>query len=373
MQKLKILIIFLFCSILVNGQKQVNNLQFKQVDKNYTWRTAQEQRDNFYFNLTPVRNSKMQKHIRFYATGIIIDLFTNDNQLYEGFVITYIYDYVYDKKTDNSERKHIIFEKISLDSEKVKLVMERLIERQFEIPTDSLIQNWSKYIADGYGIEFTFKIDKQFKTQYYGNPKYQNDSVDYKHIIVDNHNYISTTFNLDSINKVFKNKLPKGKSYSSGNIIICILTDRDVKKWNKNKPIRDYMEFVSDTINNYLKTELLKQNIMMKNDCRDDYLIIFGKNGKLKKVKIYDSDKPKLKDYYGDFKGFLEDKREIRKCQLEIKKIFKNMNLSFIKPKYKIYRTFTFIVEWRNEEWKWKYDLYEDSRRYYYGNYGDKK
>ena len=350
--------IILFCSISIYGQNQENNIQIKRVDKNYTWETAtQEKIDSFYFDLTPVCNSNMQKHIRFSTEGTIIDLFTNDNQIYEGFVIKYIYDYVYNKKTDNSERKHIIFEKIPLGNEKVKWVMDTLIAKQFEIPTDTLILNWNKRFFDGYGIKFTFKINDQFKTQYYNNPESQNDSVDYKHIIIDNDNFITTTFRIDTISRTFSNKLPKGKMYSLGAMGIYIMTEKQIKKREEGKPIRNYLKSVRDTINNYIKTELAKQKIELKDiDCFDDYLIVFGKNGKLKKVTIYH--KPKRKDY--DLSGFLEEKREIRKCKSEIAKIFKKMNLSFIepiKPKYNIYRKFSFNYDG-------KYQFYDNVHYY---------
>jgi len=62
------------------GQKPMDNLQFKRIDTNYTWRKATpEQIDSFYYNLMPIYRSHFQIHIRISLSGQIIDLFTNDN------------------------------------------------------------------------------------------------------------------------------------------------------------------------------------------------------------------------------------------------------------------------------------------------------
>jgi hypothetical protein len=294
---------------------------------------------HFYCNLTPVHLSNQQTHIRISISGQIIDLFTNDNEIYDGFFINTISEYEKDEKAKYGgyDTKQMVFEKISLDREKVKLVIDSLIDKQFEIPTDTLIPNWHSMFLDCNSIDFAYKINEQTKTQSYLCVRGQNDSIIYKSIIINNYNLIKTTFSLDSIYTAFKNKLPGGKRYSNGDgWIMYKLTPKEFKQWKKDKPSRDYLESVEDTIDNYLKAELSKQKIELNGvNCFKEYGLIFGTNGKLKKIITF-KDKQKC---------FFEEKREIRKCKSTIRKMFKDIDLSFINSKYKVGKIICFDSE----------------------------
>ena len=197
-------IIFIFSIAIVSGQKQKNNLQFKRFNKNYTWQIAtKEQIDSFYYNLMPIYRSHFQIHIRISLSGQIIDLFTNDNKKYDGFLTNITTEYA-DKKDEQGYKqlvkKRIVFEKIPLCEEKVKLLMDTLIAKQFEIPTDSLISGWNEgFITfDCTSFDFDYKVNGQIKTQSYHCPWSQRDTTAYKFIIIENYNLIKTVFNLDS-------------------------------------------------------------------------------------------------------------------------------------------------------------------------------
>jgi len=151
---------------------------------------------------------------------------------------------------------------------------------------------------------------------------------------------------LDLQNKYseFESRLEKGKTYSkNGFLMKYIMTEKQSIAFQKNKPRRDYLNSIKDTIDNYLKSEYAKQKIQFNEiDCFEDYRLTFNENGKLKKVKVSDYNKPKLSDGL-DF--YFEDKREIRKCRKLIKQIFKEIDLSSFNLKYKVYRTLSFGLE----------------------------
>ena len=335
---------FIF-SIAVYGQE----LQYKEIDKDYSWRTAtKSQIDSFYYDLNPVHTSKMQIHIRISLTGQVVDLFSTNGKNYGGVLTNIITEYSSEKvkgeEYEQSVANQEVFQKIELDNAKVKYVIDSLISsRQLDIPTDSLIPNWNRNYLHCGSIHFQYNINGRFKTQEYFCPWSQNDTVSFKTVIVDNYNLIKTTFNLDSLYKQFENKLPNGKSYSrDGYRMMYKMTDKQSESWAKDKPRRDYLKSIKDTVDSYINTKLSKQKIeLVEIDCFEDYRLIFGINGKLKKIELSKYDKPKLRNSLG-LGDFLSDKREIRKCKRKIKEIFREIDLSFLNLEHEIYRTLSF-------------------------------
>ncbi len=338
-------ILALTFSVAVYGQR----LQYKKIDNNYSWRTAtKSQIDSFYYELNPIQTSEKQIHLRISLTGQLVDIFSIDGKNYEGVLTNIITGYSFRKvkgqEYEESFASQEVFQKISLDRAKVKYVFDSLIaSRQLDIPTDSLILNWNTNFLHCGSIHFQYKIDGQFKTQEYFCPWSQSDTVTYKSIIVSNYNLIKTTFNLDSLYKQFENELPKGKSYSrDGYRMMYKMTNKESENWAKGKPRRDYLKSIKDTVDNYLELRLNNQKIELDNiECFENYQLVFGTNGKLKKVEVVEYDKPKLRNSLG-LRDFLEDKREIRRCKKKIKEIFSEIDLSFLKLEYEIYRTFSF-------------------------------
>jgi hypothetical protein len=331
----------------VNGQiEPTNGLQFKLIDKDYNWTNIQDRIDSFYYNLTPIQSSKQQKHIRILIPGTTIDLFTKDNT-YEGFLINKAVEYTYEKQKNSEHKKsvekQVVFEKIPLNEQKVKQIVELLINRQIQIPTDSLIPNWHMWFLDCNSIYFFYKIDDFVKTQRYLCLHGQKDTVDYKSIIAENYNLIKSTFDIDSLSIVFENNLPKGKTYSrDGFMLMYKMTTKQSEQWAKGKPMRNYLKSIKDTVDNYIKNELSKQTIETEGiRCFKAYNLTFGTNGKLKKVTLSKYAIPKLRKSFG-VSDFFEEKREVRKCKSKIKSIFREIDLSFMNLEYEFNRTFTF-------------------------------
>lgn len=354
-QTLSFILTFTF-SAAVYGQQ----LHYKKIDKDYTWRTANKyQIDSFYYNLIPIQKSEKQTHLRISLTGQEIDIFSNDGKNYEG-VLTNITTEYSSKKVkgqdyEESVASQEVYQKICLDKAKVKNVFDSLIaSRQFEIPTDSIIPNWNTDFLHCGSIHFQYKIDGQFKTQEYFCPWSQSDTVTYKSIIVGNYDLIKKILNLDSLYKQFENELGKGKSYSrDGYRMMYKMTDKESEDWTKGKPRRDYLKSIKDTVDNYIELRLNNQEIRLDNiDCFENYQLVFGMNGKLKKVDVIKYDKPKLRNSLG-LGDFLEDKREISKCKKKIKELFSEIDLSFLNLEYEIYRTFSFD---NNEKFQLKDD-----------------
>lgn len=344
-------------SVAVYGQQH----QHKKVNNDYSWRTAtKSQIDSFYYDLNPIQTSEKQTHLRISLTGQIVDIFSSYGKNYEGVLTNIITEYSSKKgkkrKYEESFASQKVFQKKDLDNTKVKYVFDSLIaSSQLEIPTDSLIPNWNMNFLHCGSIHFEYKIDRKFKTQSYFCPWSQSDTVSYKSIIVGNYDLIKTTFNLDSVYKQFENELPKGKSYSrDGYRMMYKLTDKESETWAKAKPRRDYMERIKDSVDNYIDLKLSNQEVKLDEiDCFENYQLVFGKNGKLKKIDVFEYDKPKLRNSLG-LGDYLEDKREISKCKKKIKELFSEIDLSFLNLEYRIYRSFSF-------DHKGKYRLNDDT------------
>jgi len=338
-------ILTLTFSISVYGQQ----LQYKKANKDYSWRTSSKfQIDSFYYDLNPIQNSVKQTHLRISWIGQVVDIFSNDGENYVGVLTNIITEYssrkVKGQEYKESVPRQEVFQKIALESAKVKFVFDSLItSRQLEIPTDSLIPNWNTFFLHCGSIHFQYKINGRFKVQKYFCPWSQSDTVAYKSIIVNNYNLIKAIFNLDSLYKQFEDELPKGKTYSrDGYRMMYKMTDKESENWIKSKPRRDYLKSIKDTLDNHLDSRLKNQEIELDDiNCFENYQLVFGTNGKLQKVDVFEYNKPKLRNSLG-LVDFLKNKRMISKCKKRIKKLFSVIDLSFLKLEYEIYRTFTF-------------------------------
>ncbi|NOQ25668.1 MAG: hypothetical protein GQ564_09945 [Bacteroidales bacterium] len=341
-----ILTISIFIFLIYSATGQVNNLQTKRINDEYSWRTlSNAQLDSFYFNLQPIQQSNYKVHLRISLTGQIVDLYSSNINVFQGSLTNYISEYksVKDKSIgyEQSKQYQYIFEKLILNPAVVEQMVQRIIKTgQPEIPTDTLITAWNHLFLHCNTLNFEFNQNGKYCQQSFHCPWGQEDTVQFRNIILENYNSLKAEFQLDSLYKEFETKLTKGKTYSKdGHIMMYLFTEKQSENWKKNQPVRDYLKSVKDTIDNNLETELSKKEIQLDDiDCFDDYLLIFGKNGKLKKVNVLYY-KPKLKDgliYY------IEDKREIRKCKKKIRNIFENIDLSYLDLKYEIQRVFSF-------------------------------
>lgn len=336
MKQIYSIILILIYSVTVNGQK----LQYKTVDKNFTWWTATaHQIDSFYYNLNPIQASNFQIHVRISLTRQIIDLFGN-RENYNGTVTNIITEQGYNEHKPDKK----VFEKRELDRDKVRFVINSLNSAgQFDLPTDSLIPNWNMNFLHCGSIYFDSKIDGQFRTQKYFCPWSQKDSVQYKSLVVKNYHLIKEAFALDSIYKEFEGKLPKGKTYSAdGYRVMYIMTDKESENWKKSEPRRKYLESMKDTVDRLITAELKNQKIELADiDCFEDYDLVFGTNGKLEKVTVSEYDKPKLKKSLSR-SDYRTDKKEVQKCKTKIMHLLGKIDLSFLNLKYELDRTLSF-------------------------------
>ena len=344
MKTFLIIIINLLFVSFANGQK--NGLCSKEINEAYTWQTATTQQiDSFYFNLIPLQQINYPLHIRISISGQIIDLYSLDNLSYNGFLINQTTEYQTKKSSSISQEYQYFFEKKSLDSVRVKNVIHHIITSGLlEFPTDTLISNWNFMICDCSSIRFQSTINNQYSNQEYYCPWSQNGSMREKKIILEVYDLLKKEFYLDSLYKIFTSKLSGGREYSKdGHIMMYKWTKEESENWEKNRPRRDYLDSIQDTIINYLKIETEKQKIELKEiDCVEDYYMIFDKSGKFKKVENHT--KYKLRDGYS-ISELIEAKQEVKKCKKKMKEIFSQINLSSMDLKYDIFVRCNFDFE----------------------------
>lgn len=289
----------------------------------------------YYFDLLPLENSKYAFHFRYIKSGQIIDLLSKNNEDFSGQIVNFIQE-TKEIKTDygyNTEPINYLFNKVKIaDTSATKIGQYILKEKTNKIPTDSLITKWNFNWLDCGAIKFKYKVADKISNQTYTCAQNQNDSIAYVVDIKNLKDMLSNDLELKSSFDNFTNDLPKGASYKiDGWITMFKLSEKQLEWREKNKPIRDYLKTVKDTIDNYLEFEL---NRLIANsadlDCFDEYRLTFNKNGRLKSMKV-------------DM-GFWERMfdKDYQKCRRILKKAFKEIKIDFIYPKYMFYRDLSF-------------------------------
>ena len=303
--------------------------------------------DSLEVELIDIEKSDYVFYFRLLLSGQTVEIFSKDNITYSGNIINSIKEYNQIKIDDDYRTKatKIYTEKLFFERTKAKSLAHQIIESgQLLIPTDTLIESWTRWYLHCGRLNFELKNDGKYLQQSFHCPWSQPDSVEFKDVILSNYDLLKQELKLDSIYQGFWSQLPKGKTYSrSGYGMTYIMTDDQEAAWKKDKPRRDYLKSIKDTIDSYLRTELEKQQIKLDDiNCFEDYRLTFNENAELWKLKVSDYNKPKLFDGLG---WYFEDKREIRKCKKLIKKVFREIDLSSFNLKYKVYRTLSFGLE----------------------------
>ena len=300
--------------------------------------------DSLNIEKVDVQKTEHVFYFRLRLSGQTIDIFSQDRKIFRGVISNSIKEYEQIKTADEYRTKatKLYVENIEIDSSLAKTLAFQILESgQLFIPTDTLISSWTRWYLHCGSLIFEIKNESNYVKQLFHCPWSQPDAVEFKDIILSNYNLLTQELKLDSIYQVFMSQLPKGKTYSrSGYGMTYMMTDKQEEAWEKDRPRRDYLKSLNDTINNYLITELKKQKIQFNNiNCFQDYRLTFNENGKLSKHKVSDYSKPNLSDGLG---FYLEDKRGIRKCKKRIRKVFREIDLSSFNLKYKAYRTLSF-------------------------------
>lgn len=323
-----VLIVNLIISIQLHGQ--VSNLRCSEID-------------SFYHLLPVVKNSKFKIHIRVSLTGQTIDLYSNDKISFQGTLTNNITEYksVKTKGGERSESSQVVYQTFQLDSTLSSEVATKILQSgQDNIPTDSLVKNWKKWYLHCGSIFFQFKENNNYIEQSFHCPWSQPDSVEFKKTIISNYKFLEDKLQLETRFGTFESLLPKGKTYSKdGYGIMYIMTNEQSKAWEKDRPKRDYLKSIKDTINDFLNNRLKEVRVdygSKESPCFSATLK-FNRKGKLKSVKTNKSDRPKIFD---GLSSYFEEMIEETKCKKSIKRIFENINLASFNTKYDIYRTF---------------------------------
>jgi hypothetical protein len=303
--------------------------------------------DSLEVSLVDIEKSEYAFYFRLLLSGQTVEIFSQDNKNYQGIISNSIKEYNQIKVDDEyrTQATKLFTEKVSIDSSVASSIAQQIIESgQPSIPTDTLIKSWTRWYLHCGSLNFEIQNNGKYIRQSFHCPWSQPDSVEFKDVILSNYDLLKRELRLDSIYQFFWSQLPKGKTYSrSGYGMTYIMTDEQKAAWNKDKPRRDYLKSLKDTIDSFLRAELEKQQIKLDDiGCFEDYRLTFNEDGKLWKLKVSDYNKPKLFDGLG---WYFEDKREIRKCKKLIKKVFREIDLCSFDLKYKVYRTLSFGLE----------------------------
>jgi hypothetical protein len=310
---------------------QENKILSKKVNSNFTWKnSSKSQRDSFYFSLIDLRKTNCSTHYRISSNKQKVDIFSIDNVNFQGFVLNYI---VEKKETDLGEYQSTkyYFQLIPLDTLISKRIAHKIaVSNLCQIPNDKLIKGWNLDYLHCNNLEFEFWQNHKYISTEYNCLYAQNDTISYKLIIEENINFIENEIKLKQLYDSFKLDLPKGKRYSSDDYrILYIPTNKQNRKYARDKPNRDYMDQVNDTLNKYLGDTLTKI-FLTKGEFGCSYVYFqlnFSKNNKIKNVETQFIKKSK-------------ETEEEKKCRNEILLALRKIQFDFIKPKSDYWKEF---------------------------------
>jgi hypothetical protein len=318
------LIIFLFLSKVLFSQ--TTGLETVELDTSLHWSNSTSVlRDSFYFDLPVIENSNYETHFRISMTGQKIDFYSSDNISFEGLLTNVITKYT--EIGEKNEPTGYVFQKIKLDSAvSISVAKSVILSGQGLFPTDTLIPSWHRRFLHCSSLEFEFKLNRTYSEQSFLCPWGQPDTTKFAKVIVANHAFVLKELDLERLYDDFKSQLPKGRTYSRDEYIMqYFMTDKQAKAWNEDKPRREYLKSIKDTVDSYLRMrlkEIQATSDSINSPCYSAHLT-FGRNGKLKEIKT--NRDMKLTD---GLSWYIEDLIEDRRCKKAIKHIFKKIDLS---------------------------------------------
>jgi hypothetical protein len=338
----RIISILLLTFSLTSVFSQQNQLLIKLVSESYQWPVSEEKLDSFYFNLLPVKYSNYLTHIRIHLPGQRIDLVSKNNIEYQGILTNYTIQLKYfkDKQLgiERSRDYQYFIEKLPIDNKIAENAAKLLIQSGLPfIPSDSIEKYWHKNFLDCNIVRFDYLLNGNYHTQDFYCPSGQKDSITMIKNILSSIDFIQHHLKLDSLYDSFTDRLPKGMSYSNdGFLHMYTMTKKQVQIWDKNKPKREYLHSIKDTIDSIIRHQLSIADIdFTKMHCFNTFHLKFNPQGRILKISV--SDPPKLFEY-----GYFEERREIRKCKKALKSELKKVDLTRINIKYEFFRTIMF-------------------------------
>lgn len=295
--------------------------------------------DSFYYDLPDVSKSTFKTHIRLRLNGQIVDLFSEDNKTFNGFLTYYVYQSLSNrnkKKKSKSTGDKIIVQKILLNSDTCTQVAHKILNSgQLQIP--SLRQD----ALDCATIKFSFKINSLYCEQDFDCMNFPQNSIKEKAIVDSNLKLIRRKFNLQSPYNSLIHQIPYEDvyTYSDGGMDVITLdfsgrnyNRRQARIFRKRKANGKYLDSVQSYVNEFLETELARilNKEYWQECCNDDYILHFSKRNRLFKII---TDKSSFEK--GDTRNFRHRKRKLRKA-------FRRIGSGFIHSKFKYIKELNF-------------------------------
>lgn len=298
-RKMKIILFSIFFLYIVFSAKcQENVLKIKMIDEEHSLGilNLNENIDNFYFHSQPINPTIYKSQIRISLPGQEIDFFSLDGKNYQGLLTNFILEYNNINKNDiYYNRKEVfkfLYEEIKLENNIVESMVGNLLStNQLDVPTDNLITNWQSDFSNSYkncdAIIFQFNINENYTRQIFHCPWYQKDTVKFKYLILKNLDSLYSKFQLDTLYNLFKEKLPKGKTYTKNGLSFTyVYTEQEYDFLQKIKFKIDTINSIKDTVNCLINDNPKNLKNKLRNiPYLEFYYLNFRKNGKLKKIK----------------------------------------------------------------------------------------
>jgi hypothetical protein len=273
-------------------------------------------------------------HIVFRSDSQSVVMFSKNGKDFSGYLFNFIGEYkkVKTEFWTHLEPRRIVYEKIELNNAQCsKMGSQLLREKFYDIPSDTAIEDWDFAWLHCVDFYFKFKIDTTVSEMKYRCAIMQHDSVAYAKQIKETYDSLVSVLGLISKYSDFKIRQKKGRTYGSGYSTVYFKTNRELKKWESEKPKREYLYSIKDSLSEIVEDRL---NKIFKNpkeaESLDFYRLTFSKTGKLKKV--VPTFPPKNDEY----------KKVVKLIKAKVKKI----NLSPIDPKYE----FTRIIYYNDDK-----------------------
>jgi hypothetical protein len=303
----------------VDGQinKRINIPKSENGDTTLWYKWQHERGNNL--KLQYLLTSTDTFHFRFWTTGQAVDIWTTDYKVYNGLITNHTDSYEYDLKKQERKPATTFSNQVEIDTISARQVFD-LVKAISKIPSQDSIRGWGTGL-DGISYLFETSTPTTYSFKSYWTPTIQNNSIVEAKQIEAFVEKIYSILNLKLEYDKFFSTLKPG-SYTTGFIIMTRLTDKQVEHWKKNKPYKDYLDSVKDTLNNYLSDTLTK--IFQKNGglaCSDQFFLKFSKNNKLKKITTNT-----------DFFDFY-DRMDYYKCRRKIRKAFRQVRIDFVHSK----------------------------------------
>lgn len=284
------------------------------------WYKLEYERDNKIGLQHLIKNTE-KFYFRFRTFGQIVDIWSGENDTYYGQLTNYVDTYESSKENGRKRKTKTYSTKIQLDSSIARKVFI-LTKTINSIPTDDSVKEWW-HGFDGiiYTLETSYPTYYSFKT--YWSPHAQDSTLVEAKLIQSFVDNINSTINLEYEWHIFFDTLKPGQYDCGASNILVKLSEKEIKRIEKNKPHNRYMNSVSDSLDHYLSDTLTK--IVQAKELvfleYIDYYLYFSPKNKLKKVRV-------RKDNFS-----FDEKMSFYKCRRRIKKAFKKIPIEFVDSK----------------------------------------